>query len=49
MDGSENVFLGWRGTKIGLGISSIGHTRAVEEFSSATFRGAKALDVGRVG
>ena len=48
-DGSENVFLDRRGKEVGLGISSIGHTRAVEEFFSATLKGAKALDVGRAG
>ena len=49
IDGSENVFLGWRGKKVGLGISSVGHVCAVEEFFSATLKGAKALDVGRAG
>ena len=49
IDGSENVFLGWREKKVGLGISSVGHTRAVEEFFSATLRGARILDVGRAG
>ena len=49
MDGSENIFLGWREKGIGLDISSIERIRAVEEFFSTTLKGVKALNVRRAG